>query len=321
MAVTRAFASELYGRLATGDRAALGQALTLVESTLPGDQDALAHLLDACLAHASGAYRIAVTGLPGAGKSTLIDRIGMKWVEAGHRVAVLAIDPSSTRTGGSILGDKTRMERLSVSPEAFVRPSPTSGMLGGVAGATRESMLVCAAAGYDVLIVETVGIGQSETAVADLVECVLMVSLAGGGDGLQGIKRGILEVATLVAVNKADGENKKPAEASARELKEALHLLRPDDAVPVMPISATTGFGLDDLFHTLRHHVTPMPVHSWSSQADAFSGAVRRALDASLASNGALHAAFTAYRTQAEDGILGPWEAALAFVRSLRPGR
>ncbi len=318
MSASREHAQQLFARLSAGDRAALGRALTLVESTLPGDQDAVAHLLDACLSRDVSAVRIAVTGLPGAGKSTLIDRMGMHWIAEGHRVAVLAIDPSSTRTGGSILGDKTRMERLSTAPEAFVRPSPTSGVLGGIAGSTREAMLVCAAAGYDVVIIETVGIGQSETAVADLVQCVLMVSLAGGGDGLQGIKRGILEVADIVAVNKADGENLKPAQASARELREALHLLRPDDDVPVMPVSATTGYGLDELFDSLIGRVRSMPIQAWSTRGDAFMGAVRRALDAATAPHGMLHDALTAFRNEAESGHMGPWEAALAFIRSLR---
>jgi LAO/AO transport system kinase len=319
MALSREHADLLFFRLTSGDRAALGQALTLVESTLPGHQDAVAHLLDACLSRESRPIRLAVTGLPGAGKSTLIDRLGMKWIAEGRRVAVLAIDPSSIRTGGSILGDKTRMEQLSVAPHAFVRPTPTSGMLGGIAGSTREAMLVCAAAGYDVIIIETVGIGQSETAVAELVECVLVVTLAGGGDGLQGIKRGILEVADIVAVNKADGSNTKPAETSARELRESLHLLRPGQDVPVMPVSATSGYGLDTLFRSLGDRLVGLPVQSWSTPGDMFLGAVRRALDAALASDGTLHDALARARTAADAAGTGPWEAALEFVRSLTP--
>ena len=211
----------------SGDRTLLSRAITLIESTLPQDQQQAAELVNRCLPFSGNALRIGITGTPGAGKSTFIESFGLMLMEQGHRVAVLAIDPSSQRSHGSILGDKTRMERLSTNPNAFIRPSASAGTLGGVARKTREAMILCEAAGFDIVFVETVGVGQSETAVARMVDFFLLLMIAGGGDELQGIKRGIMEMADLIVINKADGENKHRAETTRREFENALHLFAP----------------------------------------------------------------------------------------------
>jgi GTPase len=240
-----------------GDRAVLARAITLVESSRP-DHHALAQeLLVELLPSAGGAHRIGITGMPGAGKSTFIDAFGTMLTGDGCRVAVLAVDPSSNRTGGSILGDKTRMARLAVDPAAFIRPSPTSGTLGGVARATRETIVLMEAAGYDTVLVETVGVGQSEVAVANMVDCFLYLGLARTGDALQGIKKGVLELADLVAINKADGDHEREARAAARELAGALRLLRVPDApwtTPVLTCSALTGAGLPEIRSKINAH-------------------------------------------------------------------
>ncbi|GAA1657936.1 methylmalonyl Co-A mutase-associated GTPase MeaB [Nonomuraea maheshkhaliensis] len=238
-----------------GSRTWIARAITLVESTRP-DHVALAQRLLVELTPLSGrARRVGVSGVPGVGKSTFIDALGTRLTGQGHKVAVLAVDPSSTRTGGSILGDKTRMARLSADPGAFIRPSPTSGTLGGVTKATREAMVVVEAAGYDVVLVETVGVGQSETAVADMVDTFLLLTLARTGDQLQGIKKGVLELADVVAVNKADGEYELPARKAARELSGALRMLRSDSAPPpVLTCSGLTGDGLDELWRQVLAH-------------------------------------------------------------------
>lgn len=210
-----------------GSRAWIGRAITLVESTRPDHRELGQRMLVRLTPHAGGAVRVGITGVPGVGKSTFIDALGTNLTAAGHRVAVLAVDPSSTRTGGSVLGDKTRMARLAVDPAAFIRPSPTAGTLGGVAKATREAMVVVEAAGYDVVLVETVGVGQSETTVAEMVDSFLFLTLARTGDQLQGIKKGVLELADVIAVNKADGPHEADARKAARELAGALRMLRP----------------------------------------------------------------------------------------------
>jgi LAO/AO transport system kinase len=213
--------------------------------------------LQQLLPHTGAAVRVGVTGVPGVGKSTTIDTLGSNLTEAGHRVAVLAVDPSSSRTGGSILGDKTRMARLAVDRNAFIRPSPSSGTLGGVAARTRETMLVCEAAGFDVVLVETVGIGQSETVVADMTDFFLVLMLPGAGDELQGIKKGVLEIADMIAVNKSDGPNRPRAEAAAAEYLAALHILQPSSSVwkpPVVLVSGLANEGLDDLWSRIEDH-------------------------------------------------------------------
>lgn len=242
-----------------GKRAHIARAITLVESTRPDHRALAQQLLRELLPHAGNARRIGISGVPGVGKSTFIDALGTMLTGLGHRVAVLAVDPSSSRTGGSILGDKTRMERLAVDPAAFVRPSPTAGTLGGVAKATRESIVVMEAAGYDVVLVETVGVGQSETAVANMVDTFLLLTLARTGDQLQGIKKGVLELADAIAVNKADGPHERDARSAARELAGALRLMHPSDAAwtpPVLTCSARESSGLDTLWERLEQHRT-----------------------------------------------------------------
>ena len=241
----------------SGDRAVLARAITLVESTRADHRERAQELLVELLPSTGGAHRIGITGVPGAGKSTFIDKFGSMLTADGHRVAVLAVDPSSNRTGGSILGDKTRMATLAVDPAAFIRPSPTSGTLGGVARATRETMVLMEAAGYDIVIVETVGVGQSEIAVANMVDCFLYLALARTGDALQGIKKGVLELADLIAVNKADGDREREARSAARELAGALRLMAQPDAAwttPVLTCSALTGNGLDEIWRRMVAH-------------------------------------------------------------------
>ena len=231
-----------------GERRSLARAITLVESTRADHRDEAAALLDELLPATGGSTRVGISGAPGAGKSTFIEALGLHLVGAGHEVAVLAVDPSSTRGGGSILGDKTRMEELSRAPQAYIRPSPSGGTLGGVARRTREAMLVCEAAGFDVVLVETVGVGQSEVAVAGLVDLFCLLLAPGAGDELQGVKRGIVELADLVVVNKADGALADLARHTASDYGHALHLLRPRTdgwSARVLSCSALHGVGID----------------------------------------------------------------------------
>jgi LAO/AO transport system kinase len=241
----------------SGDRAALPRAITLLESTRADHREQAQRLLLALLPDSGNAHRVGITGVPGVGKSTTIEWLGMRLIEQGHRVAVLAVDPSSTRTGGSILGDKTRMARLAVHPDAYVRPSPTSGTLGGVAKATRETVVLLEAAGFDVILIETVGVGQSEVAVANMVDTFVLLTLARTGDQLQGIKKGVLELADVVVVNKADGKHLSDARSAARELKSALRLIYPRETLwrpPVLTMSATEGTGLTQMWETVERH-------------------------------------------------------------------
>jgi LAO/AO transport system kinase len=231
-----------------GDRAILARAITLIESEQPAHADLAQEVLEALLPDTGGAHRVGISGVPGAGKSTFIDAMGTLLTGKGHRVAVLAVDPTSSVSGGSILGDKTRMSRLSNDPNAFSRPSPTSGTLGGVAGKTRESILVCEAAGFDVVLVETVGVGQSETIVAGMVDFFLVLLIAGAGDELQGIKRGILEVADMLAINKADGDNRARAIRAQASYQSALRLMRAGNVPPVVTCSALEKTGLEELW-------------------------------------------------------------------------
>ncbi|MFC0042555.1 methylmalonyl Co-A mutase-associated GTPase MeaB [Actinomadura rayongensis] len=250
-------AAEYVAGVREGSRAWVARAITLVESSRPDHRALAQEVLVALTPHTGGARRVGITGVPGVGKSTFIDALGTDLTAAGHCVAVLAVDPSSTRTGGSILGDKTRMQRLATDPHAFIRPSPTAGTLGGVARATREAMVVMEAAGYDVVLVETVGVGQSETTVADMVDSFLFLTLARTGDQLQGIKKGVLELADVIAVNKADGEHAREAQRAARELAGALRLLRSSERehdVPVLTCSGLDGTGLGDVWAKLVEH-------------------------------------------------------------------
>jgi LAO/AO transport system kinase len=244
-------------RLRAGDRAALARAITLVESRKPEHQ-ALARLLVQNLLPFTGkALRVGITGVPGVGKSTTIDTLGSNLVAAGHKIAVLAVDPSSSRTGGSILGDKTRMARLAAERNAFIRPSPSSGTLGGVAAKTRETMLLCEAAGFDVILVETVGIGQSETAVADMTDFFLVLMLPGAGDELQGIKKGVLELADMIAVNKSEGEGRNRAVRAAGEYRAALHIMQQPSvnwSPPVVLVSGLDNIGLEEMWAQVLEH-------------------------------------------------------------------
>jgi LAO/AO transport system kinase len=240
-----------------GDRTTLARAITLVESTRADHQDAAQELLVRLTPFSGRAQRVGITGVPGVGKSTFIDALGTTLTEQEQHVAVLAIDPSSSRTGGSILGDKTRMARLAYDRRAFIRPSPTSGTLGGVARATREAIVLVEAAGFDVVLVETVGVGQSETVVAEMVDTFLVLLLARSGDSLQGIKKGVLELADVLAINKADGDHVVDAQHAARELADALHLIRPATegwAPPVLTCSARDQLGLDDVWAQVTAH-------------------------------------------------------------------
>ncbi len=240
-----------------GDRAILARAITLIESRNPEHHKTAQTMLVELLPRSGKSQRIGVSGLPGAGKSTFIDAFGTMLTGLGHKVAVLAVDPTSSRSGGSILGDKTRMARLSVDPNAFIRPSPTGGALGGVARATREAILLCEAAGFDVILVETVGVGQSEITVSEMVDFFLVLMIAGGGDELQGIKKGVLEIADMIAVTKADGENAARAAATAADYQHALRIITPAGSLwqpPVMTISAQENRGLDSLWQKIQLH-------------------------------------------------------------------
>ena len=248
-------ADSIAKRLISGDRRALAKAITLIESTRSHDRQIADALLAAILPHSGRAVRVGLSGTPGAGKSTFIEAFGTFLTKAGHKVAVLAVDPSSRRSGGSILGDKTRMERLSRDPNAFIRPSPAGGELGGVARRTREAILAVEATGFDVVLVETVGVGQSETAVADMTDLFVLIHAPGGGDELQGVKRGIMELADMVVVNKADGDLLNAARRSAADLKGALHLMRPKHkgwVVPVLLASALEEKGIAEVWQGIE---------------------------------------------------------------------
>jgi len=239
------------------NRRVLAKTITLIESSLPAHQELARTIIDILLPYTGKAVRLGITGVPGVGKSMFIESLGTMLVKKGHRVAVLAVDPSSKRSGGSVLADKTRMEKLSVEEKAFIRPSPSGGTLGGVARKTRETMIVCEAAGFDVMIVETVGVGQSETTVASMVDFFLVLMIAGAGDELQGIKKGILELADAVAVNKADGDNVEKAELARKQHETALHFLAPSSlnwTPPVLTCSALEMTGIDVIWDTVLEH-------------------------------------------------------------------
>ena len=252
-----ASANNMIEAIRAGDRRALARAITRIESTRPDHREEAAALVEALLPSAGGAYRMGISGPPGVGKSTFIEKLGLHLVEKGHRIAVLAIDPSSRVSGGSILGDKTRMPELSRDARAFIRPSPAGETLGGVARRTREALIACETAGFDIALIETVGVGQSETAVAELTDVFLLLLQPGGGDELQGIKRGVMELADLLIVNKADGALAEPAQRAAAEYRAAVRLLRPSKAgwaPTVLTCSALTGEGVPDVWEALERY-------------------------------------------------------------------
>jgi LAO/AO transport system kinase len=281
----------LAAELRAGDRRALARAITLVESTRPDHRQQARELLDEVLPFTGSGQRIGLSGVPGSGKSTLVEALGLHAIASGHRVAVLAVDPSSSVSGGSILGDKTRMVDLGRHPDAYIRPSPSAGTLGGVARRTREALLLCEAAGFDVVMVETVGVGQSEIAVADLVDLFVLVASPAGGDELQGIKRGIMELADLIVVNKADGDLHAAAQRAAADLRHAVHLLRPKRPgweVGVRTCSALTGDGLPELWEAITEAHGALVAHGlqelrtrqsvawmWSEVTETLIGSLR----------------------------------------------
>lgn len=248
---------ELFDGVLAGDRSSVGRAITLVESAHPEHRLRAQELLEALLPHTGDSHRVGITGVPGVGKSTFIDELGTQLTADAHRVAVLAVDPTSTRTGGSILGDKTRMARLGVDPNAFVRPSPTTGTLGGVSRRTREAAIIVEAAGYDIVLIETVGVGQSETVVSEMVDFFVVLMLPGAGDELQGIKKGVLELADLIAVNKADGDNLGAARHAVADYSSAMRLLEPASPTwrpSVVMCSGLEGSGIVELWATVQEH-------------------------------------------------------------------
>jgi LAO/AO transport system kinase len=311
--------SELAHAIRNGDRSALPRAITLVESTRADHRQDAQRLLMELTSDAGTAVHVGITGVPGVGKSTAIEALGMYLIEQGHRVAVLAVDPSSTRTGGSILGDKTRMARLAVHPDAYIRPSPTSGTLGGVAKATRETIVLLEAAGYDVVLVETVGVGQSEVTVSNMVDTFVFLTLARTGDQLQGIKKGVLELADVVVVNKADGSHAVEAKAAARELTGAIRLLYPRDTLwrpPVLTMSALEGTSLSDLWDTVLKHrrvlsdAGEFEARRRRQQVEWMWSMVRDAVLDRVTSNSEVRAIRADLEQQVRDGALTPVLAA-----------
>lgn len=262
----------LFNGIRQQERAALARAITLVESSAPKHEQSAAELLEMVLPYTGNSLRIGITGVPGVGKSTFIDALGTQLTAAGHRVAVLAVDPSSGRTGGSILGDKTRMERLAYDERAFIRPTAAGKALGGVARATWEAMMLCEAAGYDIILVETVGVGQSETAVASLVDFFMLLMLSGAGDELQGIKRGIMEMADMIVINKAEGDNLQPAKQAAANYRNALHLFPPHPGgwTPLVKLcSARDGSGVEEVWQSVRSYIDLCGLNGYLQQKRA----------------------------------------------------
>ncbi|PWB63054.1 MAG: methylmalonyl Co-A mutase-associated GTPase MeaB [Bradyrhizobiaceae bacterium] len=309
-----------------GERAVLARAITLVESRRADHQKTAHRLVQELLPETGKAVRVGITGAPGVGKSTAIDALGTFLTGRGHKVAVLAVDPSSTRSGGSILGDKTRMARLAVDANAFIRPSPSAGTLGGVAAKTRETMLLCEAAGFDVILVETVGIGQSETAVAEMTDFFLVLLLPGAGDELQGLKKGVIELADMIAVNKAEGENLKRATAAAAEYRAALHILTPRSphwTPPVVTCSALTGEGIAEAWAQVMLHrerlgaAGELAARRRAQQVSWMWAMLEDRFHLRLKSDPALKARLPALEAAVADGRLSPTLAAEEIARAL----
>ena len=327
-----ASAQELVARVRAGDRGALARAITLVESSRPQDEEAAEAVLEACLPYTGRAERIGVSGVPGAGKSTFLDGFGSLCTAAGRTVAVLAVDPTSSVSGGSLLGDKTRMARLSRDPRAFVRPSPSGGSAGGVAARTREAMAVCEAAGFDVILVETVGAGQSDVAVAGMVDTFLVLLLAGAGDELQGIKRGIMELADVLVVHKADSGNEGAAQRARAEFDAAVRILHGGGGAtgvasggggawlpPVLVASSRTGAGLDDVAAAIARHRAALGADGLEQRrrrqrGQWFEEAWRERLQQQLLQKAGLAARLQQLRDEVRAGTRAPRAAARALL-------
>ena len=308
-----------------GDRRSLAQAITLIESTRSEDRDAATQLLELLAPHAGQSIRIGISGVPGVGKSTFIENFGTYVIEQGHKIAVLAVDPSSAISGGSILGDKTRMETLSMQPKAYIRPSPAGGTLGGVTRHTRETICIVEAAGFDVIVVETVGVGQSETAVAEMTDMFMLMLLPGGGDELQGIKRGIIELADLVVVNKADGDLATAAGRAAADYGNALgfiHPRHPDWEVPVITCSALQNQGLDKVWEIIERYTETMSQNgelekSRAAQAHAWLWSeTAETLLESLKESPVVREKITELEKAVAAGKTSPWVAAHRLVKT-----
>jgi len=296
----------------------LARSITLVESEAALHQQMAAELLDRILPHTGNSLRIGITGVPGVGKSTFIDALGTQLTTAGHRVAVLAVDPSSGRTGGSILGDKTRMERLAYDERAFIRPTAAGKSLGGVARATWEAMMLCEAAGYDIVLVETVGVGQSETAVASLVDFFMLLMLSGAGDELQGIKRGIMEMADMLVINKAEGDNLQPAKQAAANYRNALHLFPPHPGgwTPLVKLcSAREGSGVAEVWQSVQSYVDLCGPNGYLQQKRAeqrvqhFHEFTRQRLEAWLLKSDSQQKLYHALEEAVSRGEISPYAA------------
>ena len=324
----RLAADEYVAGIARGDRAILARAITLVESELPSDADLAAEVIERCLPSTGRSRRIGVTGVPGAGKSTFIEALGTHLTrQLGQTVAVLSIDPSSPISGGSILGDKTRMEQLATDDRAFIRPSPSRGHLGGVARHTREAMLLCEAAGYENIFVETVGVGQSETAVRSMVDFFLLLLLPGGGDELQGIKRGILEMTDLIAINKADGDARRRADRSRRDYEAALHLF-PAAAdgwsTRVVTCSALNREGIDAIWQIVLDHARQLADNGWSEKTrrqqalDWMRDALLDGLEREVRRSASVNARLAAMQEDVAHGRISPFRGARELLAIFR---
>ncbi|MCB1174463.1 MAG: methylmalonyl Co-A mutase-associated GTPase MeaB [Leptospiraceae bacterium] len=322
---------EYVAGIRAGDRVILSRAITRVESNNPAHQDLAQEIVKACLPYSGASLRVGITGVPGVGKSTFIEASGRYLIEEqGYRLAVLAIDPSSSKQGGSILGDKTRMQTLSVHERAFIRPSPSAGSLGGVARKTRESILLCEAAGYNLIFVETVGVGQSETAVYDMVDCFLLLMLSGAGDQLQGIKRGIMEMADLIAITKADGSNQLKARAAAREYAAAVHLMPQAEhgqVTSVLTCSALDGEGIDRVWQAVinfcaRNKTSGFLAANRRRQArNWMHQSIQEQLLGSFYQNSDLAALVQEYETRVVNAELNPFEAARELLNRFAASR
>lgn len=307
-----------------GDRSAIAQAITAIESSNPKHHSLARRLLDALTQPETPSIRVGISGVPGVGKSTFIESFGRMLTEKGHRVGVLAVDPSSVRTGGSVLGDKTRMPELSVNPNAFVRPSPSSGTLGGVAKSTSQAMRILEAAGYDVILVETVGVGQSETTVATMVDTFLFLGLARTGDQLQGIKKGVLEIADVVAINKADGDHERAAKAAARELQAALRMVYTGHdgwVPPVLTCAGLTGLRIDEVWEAIGRHrdylgEAGLLAKRYQQEWELTWKLVRAELEDRLARNKAVRALRNDLKRQVFDGDMAAAQAADEILRA-----